>query len=88
MECPPAVRYLAPRINIRSVFLYSHSTNSIIWDCIFYVSTGKMFAILLMFHLLFLAVHFLSIKIVSQTAGKCNYIPPPQIYFLPSYFLD
>ena len=51
---------------------YSHSTNPIIWGCIFYVFTDKLFANLLMFHLLFLAAQFLSIKIVSQKAEKCN----------------
>lgn len=56
---------------------HSHSTNPIIWDCIFYVFTDKIFANLLMFHLLFLAAQFLSIKIVSQKAEKCNHIPPP-----------
>ena len=44
---------------------YSHSTNPIIWGCILCVFIGKIFAILLMFHLLFSAVNFLSIKIVS-----------------------
>ena len=46
-------------------FAYSHSTNPIIWGCILCVFIGKIFAILLMFHLLFSAVNFLSIKIVS-----------------------
>lgn len=41
------------------------STNPIIWGCILCVFIGKIFAILLMFHLLFSAVNFLSIKIVS-----------------------
>ena len=54
---------------------HSHSTNPIIWGCIFYVFTGKIFANLLMFHPLFLAAHLLSIKIVSQKAEKCNHIP-------------
>ena len=44
---------------------HSHSTNPIIWGCILCVFIGKIFAILLMFHLLFSAVNFLSIKIVS-----------------------
>ena len=61
----PAYRYVGD----------SHSTNPIIWDCIFYVFTGKIFANLLMFHLLFGAAQFLSIKIVSQKAGKYNHIP-------------
>ena len=55
--------------------LHSYSTNPIIWGCIFYVFTGKIFANLLMFHPLFLAAHLLSIKIVSQKAEKCNHIP-------------
>lgn len=42
-----------------------NSTNPIIWGCILCVFIGKIFAILLMFHLLFSAVNFLSIKIVS-----------------------
>ena len=67
---------------------YSHSTNPIIWDCIFYVFMGKIFANLLMLHVLFSTTHFLSIKIVSQAAGKCNYISPPQICFLSSYLLN
>ena len=44
---------------------YYTSTNPIIWGCILCVFIGKIFAILLMFHLLFSAVNFLSIKIVS-----------------------
>lgn len=36
------------------------------------VSTSKTFANLLIFHLLFSTVYFLSIKIVSQKAEKCN----------------
>ena len=44
---------------------HSYSTNPIIWGCILCVFIGKIFAILLMFHLLFSAVNFLSIKIVS-----------------------
>ena len=36
--------------------------------------TGKIFANLLIFYLLFSAVNFLSIKIASQEAGKCNRI--------------
>lgn len=36
------------------------------------VSTSKAFANLLIFHLLFSTVYFLSIKIVSQKAEKCN----------------
>ena len=44
---------------------HSNSTNPIIWGCILCVFIGKIFAILLMFHLLFSAVNFLSIKIVS-----------------------
>jgi hypothetical protein len=51
---------------------HSHSTNPIIWDCIFYAFTGIAFANLLIFHLLFLAANFLSIKIVSQKAGEYN----------------
>ena len=54
---------------------YSHSTNPIIWGCIFYALAGITFANLLIFHLLFLAANFLSIKIVSQRSGKCNCIP-------------
>ena len=53
---------------------YSHSTNPIIWGCIFYAFTGIAFANLLIFHLLFLAANFLSIKIVSQRPGKCNQV--------------
>lgn len=49
--------------------VYSHSTNPVIWGCIFCA-----FANLLIFHLLFLAANFLSIKIVSQKAGRYNYI--------------
>ena len=64
--------------------LYSHSTNPIIWDCIFYVFTDKLFANLLMFHLLFLAAQFLSIKIVSQKAEKCNHIP--RLFQITSHF--
>ena len=52
--------------------VYSHSTNPIIWGCIFCAFTGKIFANLLMLHLLFLAANFLSIKIVSQKAGEYN----------------
>lgn len=63
---------------------YSHSTNPIIWDCIFYVFTDKLFANLLMFHLLFLAAQFLSIKIVSQKAEKCNHIP--RLFQITSHF--
>ena len=65
-------------------FTYSHSTNPIIWDCIFYVFTDKLFANLLMFHLLFLAAQFLSIKIVSQKAEKCNHIP--RLFQITSHF--
>ena len=65
-------------------FSYSHSTNPIIWDCIFYVFTDKLFANLLMFHLLFLAAQFLSIKIVSQKAEKCNHIP--RLFQITSHF--
>ncbi len=54
---------------------YSDSTNPIIWGCIFYALAGITFANLLIFHLLFLAANFLSIKIVSQRSGKCNCIP-------------
>ena len=54
--------------------IYSHSTNSSIWGSISLESTGKVFANLLIFYLLFSAVNFLSIKIVSQEAGKCNRI--------------
>ena len=54
---------------------HSHSTNPIIWGCIFYALAGITFANLLIFHLLFLAANFLSIKIVSQRSGKCNCIP-------------
>ena len=61
-----------------------HSTNPIIWDCIFYVFTDKLFANLLMFHLLFLAAQFLSIKIVSQKAEKCNHIP--RLFQITSHF--
>lgn len=64
--------------------IYSHSTNPIIWDCIFYVFTDKLFANLLMFHLLFLAAQFLSIKIVSQKAEKCNHIP--RLFQITSHF--
>ena len=53
---------------------YSHSTNPIIWGCISYTLTGITFANLLIFYLLFLAVNFLSIKIVSQKAGEYNYL--------------
>ena len=53
---------------------YSHSTNPIIWGCNFYAFTGIAFANLLIFHLLFLAANFLSIKIVSQRPGKCNQV--------------
>ncbi len=53
---------------------HSHSTNPIIWGCIFYAFTGATFANLLIFHLLFLAANFLSIKIVSQKAGEYNYL--------------
>lgn len=63
---------------------HSHSTNPIIWDCIFYVFTDKLFANLLMFHLLFLAAQFLSIKIVSQKAEKCNHIP--RLFQITSHF--
>lgn len=63
---------------------YSFSTNPIIWDCIFYVFTDKLFANLLMFHLLFLAAQFLSIKIVSQKAEKCNHIP--RLFQITSHF--
>ena len=63
---------------------YSNSTNPIIWDCIFYVFTDKLFANLLMFHLLFLAAQFLSIKIVSQKAEKCNHIP--RLFQITSHF--
>ena len=63
---------------------HSASTNPIIWDCIFYVFTDKLFANLLMFHLLFLAAQFLSIKIVSQKAEKCNHIP--RLFQITSHF--
>ena len=53
---------------------HSHSTNPIIWGCISYTLTGITFANLLIFYLLFLAVNFLSIKIVSQKAGEYNYL--------------
>ena len=53
---------------------HSHSTNPIIWGCIFYAFTGTAFANLLIFYLLSLAANFLSIKIVSQKAGRCNHI--------------
>ena len=51
---------------------HSHSTNPIIWGCIYCVFTGETFANLLIFCLLFLAAIFLSIKIVSQKAGEYN----------------
>lgn len=57
-----------------SFAIYSHSTNPIIWGCISYTLTGITFANLLIFYLLFLAVNFLSIKIVSQKAGEYNYL--------------
>ena len=60
---------------------HSHSTNPIIWGCISYTLTGITFANLLIFYLLFLAVNFLSIKIVSQKAGEYNYL----LHRLPGY---
>lgn len=56
------------------VHVYQATTNPIIWGCIFYVFTGRIFANLLTFHRLFLAAQFLSIKIVSQKAGEYNYL--------------
>ena len=53
---------------------HSHSTNPIIWGCIFYAFTCITFANLLIFYPLFLAANFLSIKIVSQKAGEYNYL--------------
>ena len=64
--------------------VYSHSTNPIIWGCIFCAFTGITFANLLIFHLLFLAAQFLSIKIVSQKAEKCNHIP--RLFQITSHF--
>ena len=37
-----------------------------------------------MFHLLFLAAQYLSIKIVSQKAEKCNHIP--RLFQITSHF--
>ncbi len=71
-------------LGFQTFSIYSHSTNPIIWDCIFYVFTDKLFANLLMFHLLFLAAQFLSIKIVSQKAEKCNHIP--RLFQITSHF--
>ena len=71
-------------LHFSAFLIYSHSTNPIIWDCIFYVFTDKLFANLLMFHLLFLAAQFLSIKIVSQKAEKCNHIP--RLFQITSHF--
>ena len=59
---------------------YSHSANSDIVGCIWGDFTGKTFANMLIFHLLFGALHFLSIKIVSQktrdykSSGLCKYL--------------
>lgn len=61
---------------LHALRLHSHSTNPIIWGCIFCDFTGKTFANLLTFYLLFLVANFLSIKIVSQKAEKRNRIPP------------
>lgn len=55
---------------------YSHSTNSSIWKFICYVFAEKTFANMLIFHLLFLVAHFLSIKIVSQKPRDCNAFMP------------
>lgn len=55
---------------------YSHSTNSSIWKFICYVFAEKTFANMLIFHLLFLVAHFLSIKIVSQKTRDCNAFMP------------
>ena len=49
----------------RGLHFYSHSTNSSIWSYIWCVFASKIFAKLLIFYLLFSAVNFLSIKIVS-----------------------
>jgi hypothetical protein len=65
--------YLTYKINYTPSY-YSNSTNPIIWGCISYTLTGITFANLLIFYLLFLAVNFLSIKIVSQKAGEYNYL--------------
>ena len=67
-----AEKYITCPFNVQRV--YSHSTNPIIWGCISYTLTGITFANLLIFYLLFLAVNFLSIKIVSQKAGEYNYL--------------
>ena len=52
----------------------SFSANSDIVGCIWGDFAGKTFANMLIFHLLFSAVKFISIKIVSQKAGKYNRI--------------
>ena len=62
------------RRNLPAPPFHSHTTNPIIWGCISYTLTGITFANLLIFYLLFLAVNFLSIKIVSQKAGEYNYL--------------
>ena len=51
---------------------HSHSANSNIWGCIWGGFTGKAFANMLIFHLLFVTPHFLSIKIVSQKSRDCK----------------
>ena len=67
----PVIGGLAGR---RTMFSYSHSANSDIVGCIWGDFAGKTFANMLVFHLLFSAVKFISIKIVSQKAGKYNRI--------------
>ena len=59
----------------KSLRNYFCMTNPIIWDCIFCVFTGEIFANLLMFHPLFLAAQFLSVKIVSQKEGEMQPFP-------------
>ena len=55
---------------------YSHSANSDIWECIWGDFTSKTFANILMFHQLFGAPRFLSIKIVSQKTRDCKGFNP------------
>ena len=50
--------------------VYSHSANSDIWERILGDFTGKAFANMLIFYLLFGATCFLSIKIVSRKVTK------------------
>ena len=71
------IKEIAPkRINqiCWNIISYSHSANSDIVGCIWGDFAGKTFANMLIFHLLFSAVKFISIKIVSQKAGKYNRI--------------